>query len=130
MATKVKVDLVPLGDRVMCIPAPVNEGTGVVGLGGEIVKTARTVASEEWQQSEVIVFAHGTGVPKWVQRACPIDSTVIVARHTGSLHRIPIGANVVEFLLVPSSGILMRKREYEVQVEVDEDPVVPLVVVQ
>ena len=118
--TRVKVSLKPLGDRVMVIPIEVDRGLGIVNLdGNELVKSERTVALDEWQQSEAVVFRHGTGVPKHLQRQAPKDTVVIIARHTASEHRIPIGPNIVTFLLVPSHGILMVKEETEV---VDETP--------
>jgi len=119
-ATLVRVELEPLGDRVMVIPIQVDRGLGIVNLdGNELVKTDRTIAGEEWQQSEAMVFRHGTGVPKWLQKKAPRDTTVIIARHTASEHRIPIGPNIVTFLMVPSHGVLMIKHEIPVA---DETP--------
>lgn len=117
---RVRVDLEPIGDRVMVIPTPVSQGLGIMGAGGELVKTARALALEEWQQSEATVFRHGTGVPKWFQKRVPPGSTVLIARHAASVHSIPVDDHVVDFLLVPSSAVLIVKGI--VEVEDDEVP--------
>jgi hypothetical protein len=115
---RIRIELTPIGDRVMCIPAPVERGLGIVNLdGNELVKSEVTVAGEEWNRSEATVFRHGTGVPKWMKKVAPEGSQVIIAKHTASVHRIPISGKLVEFLLVPSGGILMRKDDVEVEVE-------------
>ena len=115
---KVRIELKPIGDRVMVIPAPVERGLGIVNIDGEeLVKSDVTMGAEEWNRSEATVFRHGTGVPKWVQKVIPEGSQVIIAKHTASVHRIPISGKLVEFMLIPSGGILMRKDEVEVEVE-------------
>lgn len=123
----IKIDLKVAGDRVMVIPTPDQVGLGIVNAdGNELVKSQVTLDREEWVKSEGMVFKHGHRVPKDIQKMFPPGSVVIIARHTASFHRLPIGGKTVEFLLVPSAGLLMRKDEVEVGDAVVEEETQPV----
>lgn len=123
--TQYRIELVPVGDRIIFIPNEPERDLGITNFEGkELEKAQKTVDREVYEQSEMIVFRYGKGTPTWLRKQVPEGSVVIVARHICTEHKIPIGREIVPFVLGPSHALLMVKKMMPVIVEEEAEAVV------